>query len=284
MSIPRLQLFELEDLAWFPPTIRDLATDYLHFIETRFALHKPAVPLLRAVLEQSKTLHVVDMCSGGGGPVVAIYESLIAVGTRVRITLTDKYPNLEAFARHSSLHPSDILYMADSVDATNVPPELEGVRTMFNAFHHFAPEGARSVLECAVRARQPICIFEIPERSLIVMASFIFTPIFVALATPFIRPFRWKRLLWTYVIPLVPLTCWWDGMISQWRAYTVAEMLNLTQGLDGYDWKAGRAGIHGGMGHLTYLLGVPRHSFHYTGLEAASFAASRSAMSAVPEV
>ena len=25
--IPRLQLVELEDLAWFPKTIRDLATD-----------------------------------------------------------------------------------------------------------------------------------------------------------------------------------------------------------------------------------------------------------------
>jgi hypothetical protein len=38
---------ELEDLAWFPHTILDLATDYLHFMETRFALHKPVVPLLR---------------------------------------------------------------------------------------------------------------------------------------------------------------------------------------------------------------------------------------------
>lgn len=37
MPLPRLQLFELEDLTWFPHTIRDLATDYLHFMETRFA-------------------------------------------------------------------------------------------------------------------------------------------------------------------------------------------------------------------------------------------------------
>ena len=53
MPLPRFQLFELEDLPWFPPAIRDLATDYLHFIERRFDLHKPVVTLLRRALEQS---------------------------------------------------------------------------------------------------------------------------------------------------------------------------------------------------------------------------------------
>ena len=74
MPLPRLQLFELEDLTWFPPTIRDLAIDYLHFMETRFFLHEPVVPPLRAMLENSKTSCVVDLCSGGGGPVLAVYK------------------------------------------------------------------------------------------------------------------------------------------------------------------------------------------------------------------
>jgi hypothetical protein len=257
MPLPRMQLFELEDLAWFPRTIRDFTTDYLHFMETCFALHKPVVPLLQAMLEDSKTSQIVDLCSGGGGPILAIYKSLVASGTRVHITLTDKYPNLEAFDRLSSLYQSDIQYTADPVDATAVPRDLAGVRTMFNSFHHFAPARARGVLESAVRAQQPIGIFEIPERSLRMMLLFVFTPIYVALATPFITPFRWKRLLWTYVIPLIPLTCWWDGIVSQCRAYTVAEMLDLTQGFHGYDWKAARVDIDGKAGHITYLRGIP---------------------------
>ena len=93
MPLPRLQLLELEDLTWFPHTIRDLATDYLHFMETRFALHKPVVPLLRAMLENSKTSCVVDLCSGAGGPVLAIYEALAADEIHVQFTLTDKFPN-----------------------------------------------------------------------------------------------------------------------------------------------------------------------------------------------
>ena len=38
MALPRLQLFELEDLPWFPRPIRDLATDYLRLMEVRFEL------------------------------------------------------------------------------------------------------------------------------------------------------------------------------------------------------------------------------------------------------
>ena len=260
MPLPRFQLFELEDLTWFPHTLRDLATDYLHFMETRFALHKPVVPLLRAMLENSRTSCVVDLCSGGGGPVLAIYEDLAADEIHVHFTLTDKFPNTTAFQRLSSQYPSDIQYIAGPVDATNVPKNLVGLRTMFNAFHHFAPRSARLVLESAVQARQPIGIFEIPERSLLMMVPFLFTPIFVALATLFIRPFRWKRLLWTYVIPLIPLTCWWDGLVSACRAYTVAEMLAMTQGFDDYEWKADRIGVRGKAGHLTHLLGIPRSS------------------------
>jgi hypothetical protein len=198
MPLPRLQLVELEDLSWFPHTIRDLATDYLRFMETRFALHKPVVPLLRTMLENWKTSCVVDLCSDGGGPVLAIYEALAADEIHVQFTLIDKLPNITAFQSLSSKYPSGIRYIAGPVDATNVPKNLVGLRTMFNAFHHFAPRSARLVLESAVQARQPVGIFEIPERSLLMMAPFLFTPIFVALATPFIRPFRWKRLLWTY--------------------------------------------------------------------------------------
>ena len=260
MPLPRLQLFELEDLTWFPRSIRDLATDYLRSMETRFALHKPVVPLLRALIENSKTSSVVDLCSGGGGPVLAIYEALAADEIPVQFTLTDKYPNIAAFERLSSQHPSGVRYIAAPVDAADVPENLPGLRTMFNAFHHFAPKSARLVLQNAVQARQPVGIFDIPERSLLMMIPFLFTPVYVALATPFIRPFQWKRLLWTYVIPMIPLTVWWDGLVSACRAYTVAEMLAMTQGFDGYDWRVGRVGFPGQIGHVTYILGIPRSS------------------------
>jgi hypothetical protein len=257
MPLPRLQLFELEDLPLFPNTIRDLATDYIHFLETRFALHQSVVPLLRDALKESNTARVVDLCSGGGGPVLGLHQAFAAAGEFIHFTLTDKYPNVSAFRLLSSRYPASISYRDDSVNAAAVPRDLVGFRTVFNAFHHFAPATGRAVLENAVASRQPVGIFEIPERAMASIIPLLLTPLFIAIATPFIRPFQWRRLLWTYLIPLVPLTSLWDGIVSQWRAYTVAELLDLTRGLNGYTWNAGRVPIGTTPGHLTYLLGIP---------------------------
>jgi hypothetical protein len=258
MSLPRLQLFEWEDIEWFPQAIRDHVLDYLGFLEVRFTLYKPVLPLLRRMFEQTGTLTVVDLCSGRGGMILALYEALASDGINVEFTLTDKFPNLRAFRDISSRHPLDLRYVSRSVDATRVPAELVGVRTIFTAFHHFSPVAARSALEDVVKARQPICIFEIPERRLLTIISLLITPLFVIFATPLIRPFRWRRLLWTYLVPLVPFMCCWDGVVSQLRAYTIAELSGLTQGLEDYEWSTGSSSIPGQPRQMTYLLGASR--------------------------
>ena len=85
------------------------------------------------------------------------------------------------------------------------------------------------------------------------------TPLLVIVTTPFIRPFCWRRVLWTYVVPLVPLTCLWDGIVSQLRAYSVSELKSLTQAAEAsdYSWRVGRVPILSTPGDLTYLIGSP---------------------------
>ncbi len=260
MLIPRLHCFELEDQSWFPAVIRDLATDYLHFIETTFGLHRPVVALLGDALRATESHHVIDLCSGGSGPISALQQALAVEGLDVRFTLTDRFPNLSAFRRAEAGSQGRITFVAEPVDAREVPAHLNGFRTIFNSFHHFRPTDATAILRNAAQAGQPIGVFEIPERALPVIASFVLTPLLVALATPFIRPFRWRRLLWTYLVPLVPLTCLWDGIVSQLRAYTVAELDRLAEGLaaERYIWRAGRVPIPSSHGHVTYLMGYPR--------------------------
>src|SRR5713226_3541049 len=260
MPIPRLQLFELEDQSWCPTVIRDLCTDYIHFIEITFRLHRAVVRLLAAVLRTTQSEHVIDLCSGGGGPIPALQGALAAEGLDLRFTLTDRFPNLPAFHRVEATSHGRITYVAHPVDARAVPKDLKGFRTIFNSFHHFRPTDAKAILRDAAEAGESIGIFEIPERSLLVILATLFTPLFVALATPFIRPSGWRRLFWTYVVPLVPLTCLWDGIVSQIRAYTVGELDRLTQDLahDSYQWRTGQVAIPSTPGHVTYLLGYPQ--------------------------
>ena len=177
------------------------------------------------------------------------------------IILTDRFPNLTAFERVVSKSNGTITYVADSVDARAVPPNIVGFRTLFNAFHHFRPDDAVQVLRDAAHAGQPIGIFEAPDRRWRALIPIIlFVPIMVAFLTPFIRPFRWSRLFWTYVIPLVPLTVWWDGIVSQLRAYSVSELEAMAKqvGEEGFVWHAGTVPIGTVPGRLTYLIGYPK--------------------------
>jgi hypothetical protein len=260
MPIPRFHLFEFEDQTWFPRVIRDLATDYLHRIEVIIRMHERVLGPLGEALRASGSERVVDLCSGAGGPVPALQRALAAGGLDLPFTLTDRFPNLPAFRRTEAVSEGRIRFIAEPVDARAVPGTLTGLRTLFNSFHHFPPADSRTILLDAVEDREPIAIFEISERALPMFLFVFLTPVFVLLATPFIRPFRWRRLFWTYVLPLVPLVCWWDGMISQLRTYTVSELEELTRGdgFDSYEWRTGRLPIAATPGHVTFLVGLPR--------------------------
>lgn len=253
----RLHLLELEDQAWFPATVRDLATDYLQFAQTATGMHKIMTPLIRQALAAGNTTHVVDLCSGGSGPVVAVIDNLRQSGIEATATLTDLFPNLPAFERAASESKGAIDYVSTAVDARAVPRELKGLRTLFNGFHHFRPVDATAILADAARANEPIAIFEFSRRSVGTLIPILLMPLFVWLSTPFMRPMTWKRVLFTYPIPAVPFTCLWDGIVSQLRAYTIDELEELGRSAGSMEWHAGSIPIARGSGRLTYLTGWP---------------------------
>jgi hypothetical protein len=255
----RLHLVELEDEPWCPRPVRDAATDYLEFMIRLGNPYAPVVPLLREALRRTGARRVVDLCSGGGGPWPRLLPELDREGEPVEVLLTDLYPNLDALRRVRAATGGRLAFREESVDATRIPPGLDGFRTLFTAFHHFPPERARAILRDAVRARQGIGVFEATKRSPGSVAAMLPTPLAVLLATPFIRPFRPSRLLWTYLLPAVPALVLWDGVVSCLRTYTPDELREMTGEFagEGYRWEIGEAKGKGGPAPVTYLVGWP---------------------------
>jgi len=87
----------------------------------------------------------------------------------------------------------------------------------------------------------------------------LFAPLFVLLAAPFIRPFRWSRLAWTYLLVL-PVVALIDGVVSCLRTYTPSELRAMTAQLHapGYAWEVGEERARLLPVPVTYLIGVPR--------------------------
>lgn len=254
----RLHLFEFEDQAWFPERVRDLMTDFLRHVTIALKLHRPMTDVLARALEASRVQRIIDLCSGGGGLLVALQGDLDRRGTPTEIVFTDKYPNRRALDAVCREAPDRLRFDADPVDACAVPEHYVGVRTLFSAFHHFRPDTARAILADAAERDQAIAVFEVSRRSLSGLVPMLLTPLAVWVFTPMIRPFRWDRLLFTYVIPAVPFFLLWDGLVSALRTYKPEEMLDMSEGLGGpgYRWEAATVDAPHGY-KVTFLLGLP---------------------------
>jgi len=255
----RRQLFEFEDLPWFPSAIREGMTDYLQFLANQANIYKKITPILKKGLQKSGSNKILDICSGGGGGILKISENLKQEIGDVEITLSDYYPNISAFKRMAELAASNIKYIETPVDATQIPKELTGFRTQFLSFHHFPPEMCKKILQNAVDARAVIGVFEAVQRRYINFIPMLMTPITILLLTPFIRPLKISRLFFTYIIPAIPLCTLWDGSISVMRCYSADEMRQMTEEIDapGYKWEIGNSG---GIAGILYLLGYPEET------------------------
>jgi hypothetical protein len=234
----RLQLIEVHDLAWCPASLRDALTDFLAFWVNLTGAYDPIGPLIQRAAARVGARRIVDLCSGAGGP-----WSRLARRVGLPVVFTDLYPHGGEVRR---------------VDARAVPAELDGFRTIFTAFHHFRPAEAREILADAVRRGQGIGVFEVARRAPLEMIVIAFTWLGTLLAAPFIRPWRWSRILWTYLPPVLPLVGTFDGLISCLRTYSAQELQQLVRGLDSYDWEIGD--FRGGWSPLrgSYLIGVPK--------------------------
>jgi hypothetical protein len=254
----RVHLFEIHEQPWLPHSLRDAVTDFLQWILNLTKVYASVEPRLRAALNRSRASEVVDLCSGAGGPWLWMLERLAVQKTPVNVWLTDKYPNEASLRTIQKRTRQRLRYHLSPVEATRIPSHLQGFRTLFNAFHHFPPEQARALVREAVERREGIAIFEVPRRSIVTLVGCLLFAFGALLAVPLMRPLRWSRVFWTYVIPLAPLILCFDGLVSCLRAYSLAELSEMAQihAAQGYRWEFGEEqGIF--FLKVTYLVGFP---------------------------
>jgi hypothetical protein len=259
--VGRLQLFEFNDQAWLPDALRGGLTDFLaHVGNLSDKPYEKVIPKLRDGLEATGETRIIDLCAGSGGPTPTLASMLVDSGYPLEsVLLTDLYPDGPQLDQLAGPAGGLISAHREPVDATSVPRDLRGFRTICNAFHHFDPEMAHGVLQDCVRQRQGVCVLELNERSPMSFLGMLLAPLSVALFTPFIKPFQFSRLFWTYVLPLIPLLTLWDGIVSCFRIYSTRELRLLVDSLDApdYHWEIGRDRIPGTPAHMIHLVGYP---------------------------
>lgn len=255
----RIHLFEFEDQSWFPVVLRKGMLDYLRYIFDKINIYKPITSLLKEVVDHSGRSKIIDLCSGSGGDIVQVHKNLEKLlNKEIKVVLSDKYPNLEMYEQLKIQSGGKIDYFKIALEASDLKIDNE-IRTIFSSFHHFKPSYALKVLKNAVDHQAPIAVFDGGVKNVFFLILMLFLhPILIFLTTPFIRPFSFKRLLFTYIIPLIPLCTMWDGTVSLLRLYEKDDFVKLIASVDNgqYYWKNGKVVNHLGLS-IAYLIGYP---------------------------
>lgn len=261
LGLKRRQWVELEDMPWWPAPWRDAGTAFLALALQLSGHAQVLAERIEDLLLRVGERRVVDLGSGGGGPMGVVARAFgTPTGSELHIVLTDLYPNQGSLRAVCEASGGRISYRPDPVDATAVPPDLPGLRTMVNAFHHLPPEAARAVLQDAVRAGRPIAIYEVVSRSPLHLLGLLFAPLAFLLTFPLQRPFRPMNLLFTYVLPVLPLFVLFDGIVSWLRIHDAEELQELVSGLEGADgwrWHIGSFPLGSAPVHGVFLEGIP---------------------------
>lgn len=264
----RIQLFEFEDFSWFPTNIRSYMTNLIVHLQRKLGIGEVLSGLIAEILKEKNISQIVDVGSGSGGTMPDVIETLHEVHglSGVKLIMTDLYPNPEMVKKYKMAKEESIVYHAVSVDATNIATAPTGLKTMVNSFHHMPPKEARKILVSAQENRQPLLIYEMGENNIPLLIWWLLLPIslivliiMVLFMTPSVKPLTWQQIIFTYLIPIIPVCFAWDGQASLPRMYTFKDLDALLDGLgtSNYIWKKGQAKKSNGKKQGTYLMGVP---------------------------
>lgn len=265
----RIQLFEFEDFSWFPNWLRNCITNLIVVLQRIMGTPEALASLISGIVQDTKISRIVDMGSGSGGAMPEVFKILRPKQglEHIELMMTDLYPNKGFIQKFNNTSETGISYYENPVDATNIASAPEGLKTMVNSFHHMPPKEARKILKSAQENNQPLLIFELGENNIPLLVWWVLLPIsltilmvMVLFMTPFVKPLTWQQLVFTYLIPIIPICYAWDGQASLPRIYTFADMDKLLDGLkkENYNWEKGYAKDEKGKKKGIYLMGIPQ--------------------------
>lgn len=191
--------------------------EFIGFVVVAFRMYDGFVSLVNSMGLPIQPM--VDLCSGSGQPAIAVFRRCSCFS---HLQLTDKYPMECEQGR------IEITYDAQSTDVLTMEFKSGTYYTMFNSFHHFDDKQKLDLVQKIHDSGASGFMVEILEPTMFCFLKTIFaTTIGVVLLTPIILPFSFKRLFFTYVIPINIFTITIDGIVSVIKSRSAAHYQNL---------------------------------------------------------
>lgn len=257
----RIQAFEFCERAETPAIIRESIVELLGQGLRLSPVFDTIAPIFHQFCKRSGTEIILDLASGSGEPSSLLIEALSCRGINLPcFILSDLFPNLSKMEEIAGKFPQKIRIVRESLDATNVPENIQHqARTIINAFHHFPQSLAEKIVADAIVKRKALLIMEsFPRKFLNSAAMFPFL-----LRAYFKSLFQKNKsstgnLRYLLTSPFIGLLGLWDYYVSVRRVYNQKELMTMVkQAGNSYVWEYHEI-PYGKRGVAVVFFGIPK--------------------------
>lgn len=223
----RKQAPQITNASWFPNFLTRCVYEFMTWFVNKVDAAKPFIPVIEEGLQHADRIVVINKRCGAGFETV---DQLIDDRIKRIFVYTENFNASE-----------------------------EGLYLSVNSFHQFSVDEAKDLLKQISQNKQPIVIVEGNNDSLWqVFGMTVIVPLTVLLTAPFVKPFRFERIIFTYIIPVLPFVTFFDGFMALFKLYAPKDLDELTASIQskGYYWRSGKLD-NGRGGKIIYLIGYP---------------------------
>ncbi|MBP6235349.1 MAG: hypothetical protein KA270_01800 [Saprospiraceae bacterium] len=225
----RKQVFQFSNQKWYPSFLKRDMYEFMSWFVGKVNAAKPFLPVLEEVIGHTQTKTIINIDSKIGAGIETLLPLLPEGSEIINI-------ELEKFSTHN-----------------------KGIYTFINSFHQLDEKKAAYYLTQIANSGNSVAVLEGNNDSLWqVVGMTIFVPLTVILSAPFVQPFRITRLIFTYLIPILPVVTMLDGFLALFKLYNPNDLNELVSNIlvKSYVWKSGKAD-NGRGGKIIYLVGYP---------------------------
>lgn len=223
----RKQIKQIINTPWCPDFFKTLVAEFLSWFVVKVNATQPFIPVIDEITDKTQMKKIINIEFNTGAGIETVQPYL----------------------------KEDITVI--SIPAEKIDTSEKGVYLFVNSFHQLNSAEAGTILQNIADGGNPVVVVEGNNDSLWqIVGMTVFVPLTVLLTAFFVKPFRISRIIFTYVLPILPIIIVIDGCLALLKLYSPDDLLELTSSIktENYEWKAGKKD-NGRGGKIIYLTG-----------------------------
>ncbi|MBL7544040.1 MAG: hypothetical protein JNL11_09495 [Bdellovibrionaceae bacterium] len=242
---------------WMPTFLKNFMPEFLDFIVSLVEANKPFIKLVQT-RQRLKTEFYLYVPEVGGSSILLVSDLKKSFPESVIYILSDQLSE-QRQDHFTQLNP-ELNRQAKFIKLGTMglkPLDTQRILIAVNHAHLLSDQQFGEELKMLTSLFDQILIGEGNNKSVRqVIGMLLLSPLVALVCSPRVKPFRFSRLIFTYLIPVFPLMISWDGIVALFKIRAPEKIVAIAKNVvsEEWTWTSGKSANNRG-GFVIYLHG-----------------------------